>query len=115
MSDLLRATESVTDMILYSFKSPAESVFASLKIAVDDFRTTAPDDHDTLIEFRGILVEFVQLIEPDTLVFKGFDEDGHRTHIISHFSQVVARAENRPKRGPVRIITGFSICGNNES
>jgi hypothetical protein len=84
------------------------SAFDALKVAVDDIASTAPQDHDVVIIAHDIFVSQVGFREPHTLIFKGVTKDGHRTGIVCHFSQLLVRVVYIPKRGPNRIITGFS-------
>jgi hypothetical protein len=47
-------------------------------------------------------------IEPHSFSFEGLDQDGHRTWIVIHFSQLHASIVYLPKRGAERVVTGFS-------
>ena len=85
-----------------------EAVFSALEEAIEEFRGLAPEDHDVLIFSQNIFVTDVEFIYPHSFVFKGFDGDGHRSIVIVHHSQLVARVVSRPKRGPERVITGFA-------
>jgi hypothetical protein len=87
----------------------AESMFSSLEDAIEELCSLAPEDHDVLIEAFGIAVEQVKLVKPHTLVFSGTDNSGHRTFVVAHFSQVVARVVYLPKKTPSRVVTGFSV------
>ena len=85
-----------------------EAAFNALRQAVDELASSAPKDHDVLIEAFGIAVNDVRYMKPHTFLFRGYDEQGHETAVVCHFSQLVARVVYLPKRGPSRVITGFS-------
>jgi hypothetical protein len=50
----------------------------------------------------------VRFSEPHTILFSGFNQEGNHTSVVVHYSQMVARVVYLPKRGPQRVITGFS-------
>ncbi|SRR6266496_2187759 len=85
-----------------------ESAFIALKQAVDELARSAPPDHDVLIEAFNLAVREVVYIEPHTLLFRGINQEGNDSFVISHFSQLIARVIYRPKIGDARIVTGFS-------
>ena len=85
-----------------------EAAFNALRQAVDELASTAPKDHDVLIEAFGIAVSDVRYMKPHTFLFRGRDQQGHETAVVCHFSQLVAHVVYLPKRGPSRVITGFS-------
>ena len=90
-----------------------EAAFSGLKTAVEELTSLAPADHDVLIEAFGITVGEVRYIEPHTFLFRGLDNHGHHTHVVIHFSQLIARVTYRPKRAESRVITGFARITNN--
>jgi hypothetical protein len=49
-----------------------------------------------------------RFLEPHTFLFEGIGPDNNRGAAVCHFTQVVARVVYLPKRGPDRVITGFS-------
>ena len=85
-----------------------DATWIALERAVNDLVSSAPQDHDVLVQVRDVSVLKAFFIKPHTFLFEGFDQDGHRTRIIIHFSQVEARVVYLPKRGPDRVVTGFS-------
>lgn len=85
-----------------------EAAFVALKDAVDELASTAPEDHDVIVEAFDLSVGEIIYIEPHTLLFRGFDHEGNNSFVLCHFSQLIARVVYKPKRGPERIITGFS-------
>jgi len=82
--------------------------WVALQRAVEDLAAQAPEDHDVLIQVRGVSVNSARFIEPHTFVFEGVNQDGHPTGMVVHFSQLDARVVYLPKRGPSRVITGFA-------
>jgi hypothetical protein len=85
-----------------------EATWLALKRAVDDLVRLAPQDHDVLVCVGDVSVHKIEFIEPHTLLFEGLDQNGHRTGLVIHFSQLNARVVYLPKRGPSRVITGFA-------
>ena len=84
------------------------AAFIALKQAVNEIVARAPKDNDVLVHAFNISVREISYIEPHTFLFSGFNQDGHDTSVVAHFSQVVAHIVYLPKKGPERIITGFS-------
>jgi hypothetical protein len=84
-----------------------DAAFAALKDAVENIKATAPKDHDVLIKAFDVAVTEVRYIEPHTLLFRGFNQEGHHTAIVAHYSQLVAHVVFLPKRGDRRVVTGF--------
>src|SRR5271154_5701770 len=84
------------------------ATFDALIQATQELCRLAPDDSDVMVLVGDVEVVQVRFIEPHTLSFEGFKEDGQRTWIVQHFSQLNARVVYHPKRGTSRIITGFS-------
>jgi len=85
-----------------------DAAFVALKQAVDELVACAPKDHDVLIQAFNISVREIRYIEPHTFLFSGFNQEGHHTAVVAHYSQVVAHIVYLPKQGPERVITGFS-------
>lgn len=85
-----------------------DAAFIALKEAVDELVTSAPKDHDVLVQAFNISVREIRYVEPHTFLFSGFNDIGHHTAVVAHYSQVVAHIVYLPKQGPERIITGFS-------
>jgi len=85
-----------------------DAAFTALKEAVDELVATAPKDNDVLVQAFDIAVIKIRYIEPHTFLFSGFNQEGHHTAVVAHFSQLVAHIVYLPKQGNERIITGFS-------
>ena len=84
-----------------------EAAFSALKDAVEELKSAAPKDHDVLIKAFDVAVVEVRYVEPHTLLFRGFDQEGHDTAVVVHFSQLVAHVVFLPKKGTDRVVTGF--------
>ena len=74
------------------------AMFLAMKRAMDDLVSRAPQDHDVLIQIGDLSVTEAQFIEPHTFLFEGVNQDGHRSGIVCHFTQVVVHVIYRPKR-----------------
>jgi hypothetical protein len=85
-----------------------EAAFKALRESVDELVRLAPPDHDVLIHAFCIAVREVRFIEPHILLFHGWNEQGHDSSVIVHFSQLIARVVYQPKAGPERVVTGFA-------
>ena len=85
-----------------------EASFAALKKAVDELVSFAPEDHDVLIAAFNVFVTKVRYIEPHTFIFRGFNNEGHNTSVVCHYSQLLAHVVYLPKRGPEKVIVGFA-------
>jgi hypothetical protein len=85
-----------------------QATFQAIFDATQALSRNAPDDCDVLVIAGDVAVRKVEFIEPHTFKFEGFGQDGHRTWIVQHFSQVSVHVVYRPKQGPSRVITGFS-------
>jgi len=86
-----------------------DAVFEALQRAISDLSKSAPADCDVLICAFDLTVTNVRYVEPHTFIFEGFDGESHPAFAACHFSQLVAHIIYVPKRGPERIITGFSV------
>ncbi|MGD0261506.1 MAG: hypothetical protein ABSD29_16955 [Verrucomicrobiota bacterium] len=102
----VRATKEQTH-VLRSMMS-GDATWIALKQAVAELTRIAPQDHDVLVQVGDVLVLKARFIEPHAFLFEGINQDGHSTGIVIHFSQLAARVVYLPKRGPSRVITGFS-------
>ena len=75
-----------------------EAAFIALKEAVNELTSTAPKDHDVLIQAFNISVTEIRYIESHTLLFRGFDNHGNNTSVVVHYSQLVAHVVCLPKQ-----------------
>ena len=85
-----------------------DSLYDALLKAVKDLTGSAPAEHDVLVEAFGIYVTEIGFLEPHAFLLSGYDDNGNKTSVVAHFSQLVTRVVYLPKKGPDRVITGFS-------
>jgi hypothetical protein len=85
-----------------------DATWRALQGAVDYLVKSAPQDHDVLLQMFNLTVLKAQFIKPHTFLFEGIGQDGNRSAIVAHFSQVVARVVYLPKRSETKVITGFA-------
>ncbi len=97
-SEAQRAKELRESQLALPQLLSGESAFVALKQAVDELARSAPPDHDVLIEAFNLAVREVVYIEPHTLLFRGINQEGNDSFVISHFSQLIARVIYRPKK-----------------
>lgn len=101
-----RAAEIIRGELASRFLS-GEATWMALQRTTQELLRVAPPDHDVFILVGDIRVATVSFIKPHSFVFDGFDQRGHQTSLILHFSRLEARVVYLPKRGPDRIVTGF--------
>lgn len=82
-----------------------EAMFVAMKSAVTSLVNRVPQDHDVLIQIGDFFVTEANFIEPHTFLFEGYNQDGHRSTMVCHFSQVVVRVVYLPKREDTRFIS----------
>ena len=84
-----------------------DATWRALHEAVAELKRVAPQDCDVLIQVGDVSVLKARFIEPHAFLFEGFNEAGHHTGIVIHFSQLAARVIYRPKHTPSRVVTMF--------
>jgi len=98
-------------------KTPAEWAYDRLVHYIRSFETQLDADHEVAMGFAGsdagvLTIEGVGYFAPDILTFFGRDEEGVKTQLIQHVSQlsVLLRAvpKSRPEE-PARRI-GFRLA-----
>jgi hypothetical protein len=87
-----------------------DPTWLALVQSVEDLTRVAPQDHDVFLVAEDIFVLKAEFLRPHSFRFEGLNQDGHRTWVIVHFSQLKARVVYLPKRDAAapRIITGFA-------
>lgn len=99
-----------------SQKSPAEWAYERLILYIRNFEEQLDNSQEVAMGFAGgeagvLQIEGVGFFEPDLLTFYGRDEDGLKTQLIQHVTQlsVVLRAvpKEEPLEPPRRI--GFAL------
>jgi len=81
------------------------AMFLALKSAVDEIKSSAPQDHDVLIQVGDLIVTGLSFIKPYAFLLKGLDEKGHNAAIVCHFTQLSARIFQRRQRGANRLVS----------
>lgn len=97
-------------------KSPAEWAYERLILYIQNFESQLDADQEVAMGFAGgqagvLAIEGVGFFDPDLVTFYGRDEDGLKTQLIQHVSQlnVLLRAipKDQPEDPPRRI--GFQM------
>lgn len=104
----------------YEEKSPAEWAYERLILYIQNFEEQLDDEHEVAMGFTGgdagvLRIEGLGFFDPDIVTFYGTDEDGARTQLIQHVSQlnVMLRALPRDEPDdapPMRI--GFRLAAD---
>jgi len=106
--DSQRHIHTIKGLLKISHRLSGWETFSALKQAVDELTALAPENHDILIKAFDLAVTEIVYVEPHTLLFRGFDQEGNHSAVVAHFSQVIAHVVYLPKRGDARVITGFA-------
>ena len=86
-----------------------EMTYWTLKKELEKIMGSAPKGHDVIVQAFDLSVLEIVYVKPHVLLFRGLDEEGNDTTVLSHFSQIVARIITIPTNpGASRVITGFS-------
>jgi hypothetical protein len=97
-------------------KGPAAAAYERLVMFIQNFEAKLDNTHEMAMGFAGgaagvLRIEGVGFVDPDILTFYGRDEDGLKTQLIQHVSQLsfILRAvpKERPEDPPRRI--GFAM------
>lgn len=106
---ITHAAEVIRQELQLRFLS-GERTWQALIKSVEELRRVAPQDHDVLIVTDDIRVIKADFLRPHSFRFEGFDQNGHRTGVVVHFSQLKARVVYLPRRDASvpRVITGFA-------
>jgi hypothetical protein len=86
-------------------KSPAEWAYDRVILYIRDFEKHLNSDQEVAMGFAGsdagiLQIEGLGFFDPDILTFYGRDEDGARTQLIQHVSQLSVMLHARPKSDP---------------
>lgn len=93
-------------------KSPAEMAYDRLVLYIREFEADLDAAHEIAMGFAGseagiLQIEGLGYYEPDILTFFGRDEEGVKTQLVQHVSQlsVILRAvpKQEPEQPPRRI------------
>jgi len=100
-------------------KSPAEWAYERLVIYIQNFEELLDDEHEVAVGFAdggaGVLrIEGLGFFDPDIVTFYGFDENGTKTQLIQHVTQLSVMLRAIPKENmaadPKRI--GFRLVAD---
>lgn len=102
-------------------KSPAQWAYDRLVVYIRNFEAQLDADQEVAMGFTGgdagvLQIEGVGYFDPDLITFYGRDEDGMKTQLIQHVSQlnVMLRAvpklapEDPPRRIGFRLMQGWA-------
>ncbi|WP_309663882.1 DUF6173 family protein [Tabrizicola sp.] len=83
-------------------KSPAEWAYDRLILYIRNFESQLDATHEIAMGFAGdeagvLRIEGLGFFEPDIVTFYGRDEDGAKTQLIQHFSQLSVTLRAVPK------------------
>jgi len=100
-------------------KSPAQWAYERLILYIQNFEAQLDDEHEVAMGFTGgdagvLRIEGIGYFDPDIVTFYGHDEDGARTQLIQHVSQLNVMLRALPKapevEEPRRI--GFQLAAD---
>ena len=85
-----------------------DATFIAIQNAIKDLRRSAPKDHDVVVFAFDLTVHKLVFYKPDTFLFRGIDDEGNHTRIVSHFTNAIIRiAEDFDAPLPSDILAGF--------
>jgi hypothetical protein len=103
----------------YTEKSPAEWAYERLILYIQNFEEQLDDEHEVAMGFAGgdvgvLRIEGIGYFDPDMITFYGTDDDGTRTQMIQHVSQLNVMLQAMPREEtdapPTRI--GFRLAAD---
>ena len=102
-------------------KSPAEWAYDRLVLYIREFEKQLNADQEVAIGFAGseagiLQIEGLGFFNPDILTFYGKDDNGMKTQLIQHVSQLSVMLHTRPKSDPndvprrigFKLLSGWS-------
>ncbi len=86
---------------------PAASAYARLIHYIQSFEATLNPDQEIAMGFTGssagvLKIEGLGFVDPDLITFYGHDEDGTKTQLVQHVSQLSVMLRAVPKSAPER-------------
>ncbi len=86
-------------------KSPSEWAYERIVLYIREFEKHLNADQEVAISFAGseagiLRIEGLGFFDPDILTFYGTDDDGMKSQLIQHVSQLSVMLQARPKAGP---------------
>lgn len=96
---------------------PAQSAYERLILCIQAFEEGLNADQEVVVGFAGaetgvLSIESLGYFAPDIITFDGYDEDGVRTQLIQHVSQlnVMLRAMPKPEDTDEPRRIGFDLA-----
>ncbi|MCP5039038.1 MAG: hypothetical protein GY945_15705 [Rhodobacteraceae bacterium] len=98
-------------------KSPAEWAYERIILYIQNFEEQLDNEHEVAIGFTGgdvgvLRIEGLGFFDPDIVSFYGSDQDGAKTQLIQHVSQLNVMLRAMPREdndiAPTRI--GFRLA-----
>ncbi len=102
-------------------KSPAEWAYERLILYIQNFEEQLDNEHEVAMGFTGgdvgvVRIEGIGFFDPDIVTFYGADQEGTKTQLIQHVSQLNVMLRALPKEAigeaPTRI--GFRLAADME-
>lgn len=89
-------------------KSPAQWAYERLVLYIQNFEEQLDSDHEVALGLTGgqagvLRIEGIGYFAPDILTFYGRDDDGARTQLIQHVSQLNVTLVALPKASEVEL------------
>lgn len=86
---------------------PAASAYARLIHYIQSFEAALNSDQEIAMGFTGsaagvLKIEGLGFLDPDLITFYGRDEDGNKTQLVQHVSQLSVMLRAVPKAAPER-------------
>ena len=98
-------------------KSPAQWAYERLILYIQNFEEQLDNEHEVAMGFTGtdagvLRIEGIGFFDPDIVTFYGADQQGTKTQLIQHVSQlnVMLRALPRENDGPGPTRIGFRLA-----
>lgn len=97
-------------------KSPAEWAYERIILYIQNFEKQLDSEHEVVMGFTGgdagtMRIEGMGFFAPDMITFYGADDNGNKTQMVQHVSQlnVMLRALAKPKEQPEAQRIGFRL------
>ncbi len=110
--------KSVTDKP-FAEKSAAEWAYERLILYIQNFEEQLDNEHEVAMGFTGgdvgvLQIEGIGFFDPDIVTFYGTDDEGTKTQLIQHVSQlnVMLRAEPRAESAEPPNRIGFRLAAD---
>lgn len=98
-------------------KSPAQWAYERVILYIQNFEEQLDNEHEVAIGFTGgdagvLRIEGIGFFDPDIVTFHGTDQNGAKTQLVQHVSQlnVLLRALPRPRDRAEPSRIGFRLA-----